>query len=90
MSDDEDFDIGEEDIDQEEANGSDEDAGLVQDDTRNALFRQKSYQVMAESDVISESSKLIKEAMDVLGLPSQAAAVALLRHFGYGTSRRVS
>ena len=80
MSDEEDFDI--EDIDQEDANASDEDAGLVADDTKNALLRQKSYQVMAEADVINESSKLIKEAMDVLGLPSQAAAVALLRHFG--------
>ncbi len=81
MSDDE-FDMDDE-LDQEDMNASDEDAGLVAEDTKHYLARQKSYQVMAESDVIGESTKLIKEAMDVLGLPSQAAAVALLRHFGY-------
>lgn len=47
-----------------------------------SLTRQKSYQVYEMDEILTESRKLIRETMDVLGIPSQAAAILLLRSFG--------
>jgi ariadne-1 len=83
-------------FDDQEALDDDDDGGAagsdndLENEEANAAWktaahvgRQKSYQVLEMNEIVGESKKLIKEVTDVLSLPSQVAAVALLRHFGY-------
>ncbi len=74
--------------DDDDVGAAGSDAELENEDTHPSwkssvhVGRQKSYQVLEMNEIVGESKKLIKEVADVLSLPSQVAAVALLRHFG--------
>jgi hypothetical protein len=76
------------DSEEEEENFSDEDIMVDEDplgdESMNAykpikLARSNSFEVMDKSDLSSQSSKLISEVIDVLGI-SHPAASTLLRH----------
>jgi hypothetical protein len=84
MSDDEDDFIDEVEEDDKDNYAGGSDAEDPPEDFRDiySANRQKSYQVLEMNEIIGESKKIVKETTDVLGLPSQVAAVALLRHFG--------
>jgi len=81
--------------DDEEAVAAGSDNDLENEDTQPSwktsvhVGRQKSYQVLEMNEIVGESKKLIKEVTDVLSLPSQVAAVALLRHFGWNKEKLI-
>jgi len=54
-----------------------------------SLRATKSYQVLEREQLISESSSLINETKEVLGLPSKALTAALLRHFKWNKEKLI-
>lgn len=52
-------------------------------DTSNYIHKHKSYEVLSEEEVKSQTKTCIKDIVDVLGLPSRAYAPILLRYFKY-------
>jgi ariadne-1 len=91
MSDDEDDFVDEVEDDDKDNHGGNSDAEDPPEDFRDiySANRQKSYQVLEMNEIIGESKKIVKETTDVLGLPSQVAAVALLRHFGWNKEKLI-
>ena len=81
MSDDEMVDDLQLEDEQLDPSSEDENMENPSDNSAAALSRQKSYLVIEYEEIVGESKKILKEVMDLLSLPSQAAAVALLRHF---------
>eukprot|EP01133_Synstelium_polycarpum_P006598 gene6598-7662_t len=53
------------------------------------LTRQKSFEVLDRSELLSESRRLVKEVMDVLSIPSEAAVAILLRHMKWNKEKLI-
>eukprot|EP01099_Mayorella_cantabrigiensis_P004224 TRINITY_DN316_c0_g1_i2.p2 TRINITY_DN316_c0_g1~~TRINITY_DN316_c0_g1_i2.p2 ORF type:complete len:246 (-),score=77.19 TRINITY_DN316_c0_g1_i2:936-1673(-) len=92
--DEEEEEIDEEDEDEggEEEEGEDGDEELFGGDETvrgGALRATKSYQVLEKEQLVTESSSLINETKEVLGLPSKALTAVLLRHFKWNKEKLI-
>jgi len=53
------------------------------------LLRRRSFEVLEKSEMISQQSSLVKETVEVLGLPNAATAVLLLRHVKWNKEKLI-
>jgi ariadne-1 len=80
----------EDDDDEQEEDGNEfdfDEAGATYKPVR--LTRQRSFEVLDRSELFSESNKLVKDVMDVLGIGSAAASSTLLRHMKWNKEKLI-
>ncbi len=80
IEDDDEEDLDEEDVEEDEELEENE---LFADDDppSRKLMRTNSFDVLPQSNILKESKRLIDEIVQVCGIPTAAAAAALLRAF---------